>query len=85
MNDLTGKIAVIERSGCTPPASYFVTKPIRHNLPELWGVIFIFNQPGNQVVRWDCPRGPNPTITIPLMLVSNDYGNTLSPSYWQVL
>ncbi|MBK6378333.1 MAG: T9SS type A sorting domain-containing protein [Chitinophagaceae bacterium] len=77
MNDLTGKIAVIERSGCTPPASYFVTKANKAQLAGAVGVIFIFNQPGNQVATMGLPAGPNPTITIPLMLVSNDYGNTL--------
>ncbi|MBK7309084.1 MAG: hypothetical protein IPI88_20060 [Chitinophagaceae bacterium] len=85
MNDLTGKIAVIERSGCTPPASYFVTKANKAQLAGAVGVIFIFNQPGNQVVTMGLPAGPNPTITIPLMLVSNDYGNILRPSYWPVL
>ncbi len=76
-NDLTGKIAVIERSGCTPPASFFVTKAYKAQLAGAVGVIFIFNQPGNNVVTMGLPPGPNPTITIPLMLVSNNYGNTL--------
>ncbi|MBL7702701.1 MAG: T9SS type A sorting domain-containing protein [Ferruginibacter sp.] len=77
INDLTGKIAVIERSGCTPPASYFVNKAYKAQLAGAVGVIFIFNQPGNNVVTMGLPAGPNPTITIPLMLVSNSYGNTL--------
>ena len=77
MNDLTGKIAVIERSGCVPPASYFVTKANKAQLAGAVGVIFIFNQPGNQIVTMGLPAGPNPTINIPLMLVSNNYGNIL--------
>jgi len=76
-NNLTGKIAVIERSGCTPPASYFVTKANKAQLAGAVGVIFIFNQPGDQIATMGLPAGPNPTISIPLMLVSNNYGNTL--------
>jgi hypothetical protein len=76
-NNLTGKIAVIERSGCTPPTSFFVNKAYKAQLAGAVGVIFIFNQPGNNVATMGLPPGPNPTITIPLMLVSNNYGNTL--------
>ncbi|MFZ1453206.1 MAG: PA domain-containing protein [Ferruginibacter sp.] len=77
INNLTGKIAVIERTGCTPPASFFVTKANKAQLAGAVGVIFIFNQPGNQVATMGLPPGPNPTINIPLMLVSNTYGNAL--------
>ena len=76
-NDLTGKIAVIERSGCTPPNSYFVTKAYKAQQAGAVGVIFIFNQTGNYVATMGLPAGPNPTITIPLMLVSHTYGATL--------
>jgi len=77
INDLTGKIAVIERSGCTAPQSFFVNKAYKAQQAGAVGVIFIFNQPGNFVATMGLPPGPNPTITIPLMLVSNDYGNAL--------
>lgn len=79
-NDLTGKIAVIERSGCQPPAGYFVNKAFKAQTAGAVGVIFIFNAPGDQVANMGLPAGPNPAITIPLMLVSNTYGNTLKAS-----
>jgi HYR domain/PA domain len=77
INDLTGKIAVIERGGCPIPANYFVNKAYKAQQAGAVGVIFIFNQPSNNVVTMSLPAGPNPTITIPLMLVSNQYGNLL--------
>ncbi|MGB4937440.1 MAG: PA domain-containing protein, partial [Ferruginibacter sp.] len=77
INDLTGKIAVIERSGCTPPTGYFVNKAYKAQQAGAIGVIFINNIAGDYVFTMGLPAGPNPTITIPLMLVSNSYGNTL--------
>ncbi|MBK8786654.1 MAG: hypothetical protein IPN43_09220 [Chitinophagaceae bacterium] len=76
-NNLTGKIAVIERSGCNPPSGYFVNKAYKAQQAGAVGVIFINNIAGDYVFTMGLPAGPNPTITIPLMLVSNVYGNTL--------
>ena len=76
-NNLTGKIAVIERGGCAAPANYFVNKAYKAQQAGAIGVIFISNITGDYVFTMGLPSGPNPTITIPLMLVSKTYGNTL--------
>lgn len=72
INDLTGKIAVIDRNICT-----FIAKVLNAQNKGAIAVIIINNTPG------DLPLGlggTDPSITIPAISVSNNYGNALKAS-----
>ncbi len=69
INDLSGKIAVIDRGACA-----FVTKVLNAQNAGAVAVIIVNNQPGDAIVNMS---GEDPNITIPSISVSNNYGNAL--------